>query len=234
VGSSPTAPTTRQPPWGIVDHTPSDTRPPAATPAPADASTRGRRAPLGCAFEIAETLLLTLVIFFGIQTFVAQPFRVEGSSMEDTFADGDYVLVDRLSALWSPYARGQVVVLRPPASWTDRDEPFIKRVIGLAGDTVEVRPDGRVAVNGVAIEEPYLFRDDAGVVEPTEATGQARWIVPAGDLFVMGDHRQDSADSRTFGPIAVSSVIGRGVVRYWPLSDFGIIETPPYGNVPAP
>jgi signal peptidase I len=230
VGSSPTAPTTHQP-WGIVDHTPSDTLPPAD--APVVAETGGRRAGVGCALEIVETLLLTLVIFFGIQTFVAQPFRVEGSSMENTFAEGDYVLVDRLSALWSPYARGQVVVLRPPASWTQRDEPFIKRVIGLAGDTVEVRADGRVAVNGVAIDEPYLFRDDAGVVEPTEAVGQARWVVPAGELFVMGDHRQDSADSRAFGPIPVSSVIGRGVLRYWPLSDFGIIEAPSYEDVPA-
>jgi signal peptidase I len=189
---------------------------------------------MGCVLEVVETLLLTLVIFFGIQTFVAQPFRVEGSSMEDTFAEGDYVLVDRLSALWSPYARGQVVVLRPPASWTERDEPFIKRVIGLAGDKVEVRADGRVAVNGVAIDEPYLFRDDAGAVEPTEARGLARWVVPAGELFVMGDHRQDSADSRAFGPIPVSSVIGRGVLRYWPLSDAGIIETPSYDAAPAP
>jgi signal peptidase I len=184
--------------------------------------------------EIVETLLLTVVIFFGIQTFVAQPFRVEGPSMEGTFAEGDYVLVDRLSALWSPYGRGQVVVLRPPPSWTQRDEPFIKRVIGLAGDTVEVRPDGRVAVNGVAIDEPYLFRDDTGALEPTEASGQARWVVPAGELFVMGDHRQDSADSRAFGAIPVSSVIGRGVLRYWPLSDFGIVETPSYETVPAP
>ena len=231
MGSSPTAPTTRQP-WGIVDHTPSDTLPPAG--APADTKVRGRRRHMGCALELVETLLLTLVIFFGIQTFVAQPFKVEGSSMEDTFADGDYVLVDRLSALWSPHDRGQVVVLRPPASWTARDEPFIKRVIGLAGDTVEVRPDGRVAVNGVAIDEPYLFRDDSGVVEPTEASGRTRWVVPAGELFVMGDHRQESADSRVFGPIPVSSVIGRDVLRYWPLSDVGIIETPSYENVPVP
>jgi signal peptidase I len=125
-------------------------------------------------------------------------------------------------------------VLLPPASWTDRDEPFIKRVIGLAGDTVEVRPDGRVAINGVAIDEPYLFRDDTGVVEPTEASGQTRWLVPDGELFVMGDHRQDSADSRVFGVIPVSSVIGRGALRYWPFSDFGIIETPSSANVPAP
>jgi signal peptidase I len=187
---------------------------------------RGRRG-LGLALEVIETLALTLVIFFVIQNFVAQPFQVQRRSMERTFVEGDYILVDRLTALWSPYARGQVVVFHPPAVATTRKEPFIKRVIGVAGDTVEVR-DGRVFVNGVALDEPYLFRDDAGIAEPTVAGDQARWVVPAGDLFVMGDHRQLSDDSRVFGPIPVSSVIGRGVVLYWPLASFRIVETPAY------
>jgi signal peptidase I len=218
--------------WGTVDQTPSDT--PASSDAPTDPGATRRRARLGCAVELIETLVLTLVIFFGIQTFIAQPFMVEGSSMDDTFAEGDYVLVDRLSALWSPYPHGQVVVFHPPASWTNGTEPYIKRVIGVGGDTVEVRPDGSVAVNGAVIDEPYLFRNDAGLLESTQARDQARWVVPEGELFVMGDHRQASADSRVFGPIPVSSVIGRGVVRYWPLSDFGLIATPSYENVPAP
>ena len=153
--------------------------------------------------------------------------------MERTFAQGDYVLVDRLTGRWSPYTRGQVVVFQPPANWTDRKEPFIKRVIGVGGDTVEVG-DGQVFVNGVALDEPYLFRNDAGVVEPTEAGDQTRWVVPAGELFVMGDHRQVSEDGRFFGPIPVASVIGRGVVRYWPPSVFGVIATPAYENLPAP
>lgn len=153
--------------------------------------------------------------------------------MEQTFVESDYVLVDRLTGRWSPYVRGQVVVLQPPASWTARKEPFIKRVIGEGGDMVEVR-DGQVLVNGTALDEPYLFRNGAGIAEPTEAGDQARWVVPEGELFVMGDHRQASADSRLFGPIPVSSVIGRGVVRYWPLSGFGIVSTPSYEDVPAP
>ena len=215
-----------------MDQSPSESI--APEDAPAGGKTRGRRAGFGCAVEVIETLVLTFVIFLGIQTFVAQPFKVEQSSMEDTFAEGDYVLVDRLSALWSPYAQGQVVVFRPPANSTHGTEPYIKRVIGVGGDTVEVRPDGSVAINGVVIDEPYLFRNDADVVEPTEAEDQERWVVPDGELFVMGDHRRMSADSRVFGPIPVSSVIGRGVVRYWPLSEFGIVATPSYENVPAP
>jgi signal peptidase I len=214
-----------------VDHVLSE------TPAPEGAA-RGqkpgrRRGGLGCLVEVIETLVLTLVIFFVIQTFVAQPFQVQQHSMDRTFAQGDYVLVDRLSHLWSPYARGQVVVFQPPAGAAERKDPFIKRVIGVGGDTVEVR-DGQVFVNGVALDEPYLFRNAADVPEPTIAGDPSRWIVPAGELFVMGDHRQVSDDSRVFGPIAVSSVIGRGVLRYWPLSEFGIIAAASYENVPAP
>ena len=206
-------------------------------PAPEGAGRRakasGRRAGLGWAVEVTETLVLTLVIFFVVQNLVAQPFQVKGSSMEWTFVESDYVLVDRLTPRWSPYARGQVVVFQPPATVSDLSEPFIKRVIGVGGDTVEVR-DGRVYVNGVALDEPYLFHNAAGVAEPTIAGDPSRWVVPEGDLFVMGDHRQVSDDSRVFGPIPVSSVIGRGVIRYWPLAEFGIIVTPTYENVPAP
>ena len=220
-----------QPSGGTVDHESSDT--PAPDDAPAGTKAGRRSGGLGCVVEVVETLALTLVIFFVIQTFVAQPFQVQQHSMERTFAQGDYVLVDRLTGRWSPYTRGQVVVFQPPAGAAEGKSPFIKRVIGVGGDTVEVR-DGKVLVNGVALDEPYLFRDQAGVAQPTETGGQARWVVPEGDLFVMGDHRQVSEDSRVFGPIPVSSVIGRGVVRYWPLSGLGIIATPSYQDVPAP
>ena len=203
-------------------------------PEPTTGTGRKRGRPLGCAIEIIETVVLTVLIFFVIQTFVAQPFQVRQRSMERTFAEGDYVLVDRLSDLWSPYTRGQVVVFEPPPTWTSRAFPFIKRVIAVGGDTVEVRDDGSVAVNGVTITEPYLFRNDAGDPEPTEAHGQTQWVVPDGNLFVMGDHRQESADSRVFGPIPSSSVVGRAVLRYWPLSGFGAVVTPSYEDSPSP
>jgi signal peptidase I len=180
------------------------------------------------AIEIVETVALTLVIFLVIQNFIAQPFKVDGQSMEDTFLDGQYVLVDRISHTWSAYTRGQVVVFQPPSGVESGDYPFIKRVIGVAGDTVSIR-DGAVYVNGTALNEPYLFRDETGHIEPTDPlTGQSSWTVPAGDLFVMGDHRQVSEDSRAFGPVPISSVVGRAIVRYWPLPEFEIVQTPSY------
>ncbi len=191
------------------------------------ASERGSAA-RGCVLELVETLVLTLVIFLVIQNFVAQPFRVQMSSMENTFLPDQYVLIDRISHLWSPYQRGQVVVFRPPESVGEQGDPFIKRVIGVAGDTVDIR-DGQVFVNGRALDEPYLYRNDTGEMEPTEANGGvSHWVVPDGQLFVMGDHRQVSVDSRMFGFVPVSSVIGRAVLRYWPLSTFELVQTPTY------
>jgi signal peptidase I len=193
-----------------------------------------RSSSLGCLFEIVETLVLTLVIFFVIQTFVAQPYQVQQNSMERTLEPGQYVLVDKLTPRWDAYGRGDVVVFNPPASWTEDATPFIKRVIGLPGDTVEVKDDGRVYVNGAPLDEPYTYKNNQGVNEPTTASlDQRRWVVPQGDLFVMGDHRQKSADSRVFGPISIDNVIGRAFLRYWPISAFGIIQTPSYPGVPA-
>jgi signal peptidase I len=193
-----------------------------------------RRSSLGCLFEVAETLVLTLVIFWVIQSFVAQPYQVQQNSMERTLEPGQYVLVDKLSPRWDAFNRGDVIVFSPPPSWTTEDTPFIKRVIGLPGDTVEVRDDGIVYVNATALDEPYTFKNAEGVNEPTTASGdQQRWVVPAGQLFVMGDHRQKSADSRVFGPIEISRVIGRAFLRYWPLPTVTILQTPTYPDVPA-
>jgi signal peptidase I len=190
-----------------------------------------RRSSFGCLVEVVETLVLTLVIFFVIQNFIAQPYQVQQNSMERTLEPGQYVLVDKLSPHWDSYNRGDVVVFNPPASWTTDPTPFIKRVIGLPGDTVEVKEDGLVSVNGTPLQEPYTYTNAQGIHEPTTSLGQQRWVVPDGDLFVMGDHREKSADSRVFGPISESNVIGRAFLRYWPISELGILDTPAYPGV---
>ena len=96
-----------------------------------------------------------------------------------------------------------------------------------------VKDDGLVYVNGTPLDEPYTYTNGAGVHEPTTSPGdQTTGSCPAGELFVMGDHRQKSADSRLFGPIPESTVIGRAFLRYWPISAFGILQTPSYPDIP--
>ena len=195
---------------------------------------RARRA-RSVLLEIVETLVLTIVIFVGIQTFVAQPYKVEQRSMQTTLQPGQYVLVDKLTPRWAPYQRGDIVVFDPPASWAVETNgvPLIKRVIGLPGDRVELR-DGEVLVNGASLPEPYLYRAADGTPQSTEPQGEgaSEWVVPDGSLFVMGDHRQDSSDSRTFGPIEIAHVVGRAWLRYWPFAAFGVLERPSYGGAP--
>jgi signal peptidase I len=186
----------------------------------------------GCLVEIAQTLIATVALFFVIQAFVAQPFQVQQTSMESTFFEGDYLIVDRLSHVWSPYTRGQVIVFQPPPTFPDGGKPLIKRIIGVGGDTIELR-DGAVFVNGARLDEPYVHRDASGSADSSDATTQmSQWLVPAGQLFVMGDHRGFSSDSRAFGPIEVSSVIGRAFVRYWPFDRFALISGATYDNLP--
>ena len=181
--------------------------------------------------DVVETLVLTIIAFFVIQTFIAQPFQVHQTSMESTLEPGQYVLVDKLTPRWSPYQRGDIVVLHPPAGWEDGDDtPFIKRVIGLPGDQIAIHDDGIVYVNGSPLEEAdYTFHDEAGDAQPTIPLGDtSAWTIGPDELFVMGDHRLASADSRAFGPIKVSSVVGRAFLRYWPASTFGILARPVY------
>jgi signal peptidase I len=181
------------------------------------------------AFEIVETLVLTIIIFFLVHTFVAQPFRVEQGSMETTLLPEQYVLVDKLTPRWAPYERGDIVVFDSPDTFhTEGDAPLIKRVIGLPGDRVDLM-DGHVLVNGVQIEEPYLFLRSDGEPGPTRSSnGTDSWVVPDGELFVLGDHRAVSADSREFGSIEMSHVLGRAVLRYWPIDAFSAISRPSY------
>jgi signal peptidase I len=186
-----------------------------------------KRPAIGCLFEVVETLVLTLIIFLVIQTFIAQPYRVEQQSMEQTLEPDQYVLVDKLTPRFDTYKIGDVVVFNPPPDWIQPDgTPFIKRVIAVGGDTVEIKDDGFVYINGIKLNEPYVFQEN-GQPQPTvTSTDPPRWEIPAGELFVMGDHRAKSSDSRTFGPIEDDDVIGRAWLRYWPFDTFGILPTP--------
>ncbi|HEX3429192.1 MAG TPA: signal peptidase I [Candidatus Limnocylindrales bacterium] len=190
---------------------------------------------LGCLLEIVETLVLTLIIFFVIQTFVAQPYRVQQVSMERTLEPDQYVLVDKLTPRFDTYKRGDIVVFNPPANWVQaQGQPYIKRVIGIGGDKIELK-DGKVLVNGTPLlEQAYVYQEDGGS-QPTDALiGVGSWVVPQGQLFLMGDHRSNSADSREFGPVDITAVIGRAWLRYWPINTFTILPTPSHPELATP
>jgi signal peptidase I len=185
-----------------------------------------KRPALGCLLEIVETLVLTLIIFFVIQTFVAQPYRVQQVSMERTLEPDQYVLVDKLTPRFDAYKRGDIVVFNPPANWVQaQGQPYIKRVIGIGGDSIEIH-DGKVFVNDIELVEPYVFQENGKPQETEDVLQTAHWSVPQGELFLMGDHRGSSADSREFGTVAVDKVIGRAWLRYWPLNTLLILPTP--------
>ena len=186
-----------------------------------------RKPAVGCLLEIIETLVLTLIIFWVIQSFVAQPFKVQQRSMQHTLEEDQYVLVDKLTPRWDTYKHGDIVVFNPPPNWVAAGgEPYIKRVIGVGGDTIDVH-DGAVFVNGTKLVEPYVFKEDDDSTQATEPTGTTdHWVIPDGQLFLMGDHRGNSADSREFGPVDVATVIGRAWLRYWPVNTFTVLETP--------
>jgi signal peptidase I len=169
----------------------------------------------GLARELIETLALTLVIFLLIR-FAVQNFRIEGFSMEPNFHDGQFLIVDKLSYMLHPPERGDVIVFIPPNN-TTRD--FIKRVIGLPGDQVEV-VSGRVYVNGSPLDEPYPLA-------PASYSAPAV-TVPAEDYFVLGDNRNNSSDSHSWGPVSVKSIIGKAWVSYWPPQVMGFVPTYSY------
>jgi signal peptidase I len=206
---------------------------PAAEPTAEDRSAARRGA--GCLLEIAETVVLTLVIYLLIHNFVAQPFEVEQNSMVATIQPGDYVLIDKLTPRWNDYERGDIVVFQPPDGFGQGGVPFIKRVIGLPGETVRLE-NGSVFVTQpggveVRIDEPYVVTGTDGRPAPTlprDAAGTNEWVVRDGEYFVMGDNRPESQDSRFFGPIDHELIVGRAFVRYFPLDRITLFRAPEY------
>lgn len=206
------------------------------SPAPYPAITETTQAPrrrskaLDAVIEIVTTVGLAVVLYLVITTFVVQTFRVEQQSMIDTLQPGQHLLIDKLTPRFDAYSRGDIVVFHPKG---DRSQtPFIKRVIGVGGEHVEIK-DGTVWIDGVALEEDeYTYIDPAtGKNQPTQATGQqSEWDVPEGSLFVLGDHRGGSTDSRraSVGLVDVDDVVGRAWLSFFPLDALGLIQTPTY------
>lgn len=181
--------------------------------APGVAATPSRRV-FRAAWEFLHDLSVAVLFCFLLITFVAQAFRVQGTSMEPLLADGERIVVNKLVYRFWPIERGDVVVFLYPR---DPSVSFIKRVVALPGDTVEIR-SGRLVVNGVTEPEPYLDQSFRGHDNhpPTD--------VQKGYYFVMGDHRRSSNDSRAWGEVPERYIYGRAALRFWPLSRMGRIR----------
>jgi signal peptidase I len=162
--------------------------------------------------ELGETVLPAIVIAVLINLFLAQATRVYGSSMEPNLHTNQRLVVEKVSYHLHSPRRGDVVVIRMPERGP---ELLIKRIIGLAGETIEAR-NGTVYINGQPLDEPYLVRKTSGNYGPT--------TVPEGHVFVMGDNRGASNDSRIFGAVPLDRVVGRAWVSYWPFETLGLIE----------
>ena len=186
--------------------------------------------------EIIETIILSLLLFLVIQ-FAVQTYQVEGASMRPTLTQGQYLLVNKLvyrhldvggaeGAIsagevtqgnlifpFHPPQHGEVIIFSYPH---DPSRAFVKRVIGIPGDTVEIRA-GRTFVNGRQLKESYAMLDDHDEMDALK--------VPANSFFVMGDNRLQSNDSRDWGAVPLENIVGRAWVRYWPLHQIGIFPT---------
>lgn len=154
------------------------------------------------ALDVIETVVLAVLLFIGINAVSAR-VRVDGFSMRPTLDNGEFVLVNRLTYRFSDFQRGDIIVFHFPM---DPSQELIKRIIGLPGDVVSVA-NGTVQVNGQILSEPYIAAAPAY---------NGDWQVPEGQLFVLGDNRNDSSDSHSWGLLPHKNVVGKAVLIYWP------------------
>jgi signal peptidase I len=162
----------------------------------------------------ARDLVVALGLAMIIIVFFYQPVKVEGTSMAPLLSDQERIFINKFVYHFEPVGRGDVVVFWYPL---DRTKSFIKRVVGLPGDEVEIRR-GRVYINGKTLEEPYV----PSQYIDTAAYGPVQ--IPRDEYFVMGDHRISSNDSRIFGPVPSAFIYGKAVFAYWPWTQFGSIS----------
>jgi signal peptidase I len=182
----------------------------------------------GFLWEVFETVGLAALLFVVINIISAR-VRVDGFSMRPTLNDGEFVLVSRLTNFFGGYHRGDIIVFRPPMypqesfyrrllglpNISDEYEDYIKRVIGLPGEVVKIE-NGKVYIDGIILNEPYI-------AEAPNYPGE--WTVPAGNLFVLGDNRNNSADSHAWGFLPSKNVLGKALVIYWPFADWMVLKS---------
>jgi len=163
--------------------------------------------------ENIQTVVVAVLLALFIRTFVAEARFIPSGSMEPTLMIDDRLIVEKLTFDFTKPTRGQIIVFMPPPS-AHSDQAFIKRLIGMPGDTIEIA-NGQVIINGVPQNEPYI-------AAPPDYY-MAKRTVPPGNYFMMGDNRNNSADSHVWGFLPRENIIGHAVFRFWPLNRIGLI-----------
>ncbi len=169
--------------------------------------------------EALEPVVLAFAIFMMVYLFLFQPHKVDGRSMYPTFHDQEYILTDKISYKRHSPERGDVIVFHAPPPFTT---DFIKRIIGLPGETVMVQ-GGYVFINGARLSEMYLPSNYI-TTEKSFLRDGVPYKIPDGYYIVFGDNRDFSSDSREWGPVSEKSIVGKAWVRYWPISRLGTIQ----------
>lgn len=163
--------------------------------------------------EVLETLLLALILFLIINTLTGR-YQVHGQSMYPSLHESQFLIASKITYWLHPPERGDVVVLDPPhANTSGSSVPYVKRIIGLPGDVVEVR-DQQVWVNGIALNEPYIYA-------PPQYSGN--WVIDLDTYFVLGDNRNNSSDSHSWGLLPKDNILGKAFFSYWPPEYWGVI-----------
>lgn len=180
-------------------------------------------------WETARVFIVSLAVIIPLRAYVAQPFFVRGASMAPSFLDGEYLVIDELSYNLDlrPLQRGDVVVFRYPL---DHTQYYIKRIIGLPGERVVIR-EGEVRIISPALPGG-LTLDEAGYLADGETTqGTVDVTLRDSEVFILGDNRDQSSDSRTWGPLPLDLIVGRAWVRAFPFTKAAVIDTPWYGGL---
>ncbi len=174
-------------------------------------------------WEVFKIFVISLAIIVPIRYFLIQPFFVHGMSMEPNFDDGQYLIIDEISYRFSPPERGDVIVFRYPP---DPTQFFIKRIIGLPGETVITRGSQITIVN--TGNPNGLILDESSYLQNVPPLGDETYTVKDNEYFVMGDNRTASFDSRRWGDVPAANITGRVWLRAWPTNKLGAIKTPVY------
>ncbi len=172
-------------------------------------------------FEWIKTILFALLIAFFVRAYLFQPYKVQMGSMQPTLHNNDLIMVNKISYRFREPVRGDIVVFNPPGNTSSIH--YIKRIIALPGERIEIK-EGKVFINGIELSETYLLHSDTpGIVK--------EFVLSENEFFVLGDHRNNSMDSRDFGAVPLSNIHGKTMFQIWPLKDFQVFGQIKY-NLP--